>query len=622
MYSNFLNIFKINSDKFLFRTSNISTRRKVFSVVFFVIISFLLSLIIGSLIGIPSQGFFNIFSRLFLSSDNTKNFIYQIAIYVVAALAFSFAMNVGIFNIGISGQMLAGASTAILIINALPKEFTANALYGGQFLTIVLSVIGAVTVALVTGLLKIYLKVNEVVSAILLNWIVLFIVGYLVYNYDWDPNAQQLGKLATNPLPESFAFYISTQNSTPFINKSGWLWSIIFAIISVIIVWVLMKFTVFGHKLKTTGLSTTSAKYFGYNQNSLQLASFVISGVLAGILGVIVYTGQSDFLNFNSSGGTSLNMVPAEGFNGIAIGLIALNNPFGIIVISILFSFVNVGSQPAGLPGSTISLITGIMMYMIAIYQLSIYVRPWRWIYLLKYGKFNSDSYLNFENFMGSNVEGRTFLIKKNKNDIINNVINSNWNNKNKFKLFFIKLYYKSIGVYFIKSNSIYPNGKKISSIKLSKQKINDEYLNKRNEIINEFKYSCAYNLIIHWENKLNNFDYKSELMLSKWDHDKTKIDKWTTNILNKEILEQINKHKLIINEKIIIKRVEIIINTWLDKIKSDEKIVLKDWDANLRILNDLMNKITDKHIKSEFINKVEIIDNYFVKIKIKKEDA
>ncbi|SYV95198.1 ABC-type uncharacterized transport system, permease component, partial [Mycoplasmoides gallisepticum] len=95
------------------------------------------------------------------------------------------------------------------------------------------------------------------------------------------------------------------------------------------IVWVLLRFTVFGHKLKTTGLSSSSAEYFGYNKNLLQLSSFAISGALAGILGVVVYTGQaSQAIDFSSVGRFGLSSVPIEGFNGIAISLIALNNPW------------------------------------------------------------------------------------------------------------------------------------------------------------------------------------------------------------------------------------------------------------------------------------------------------
>ena len=607
---NFLPNLKITSDKLLFRTSHISLRRKVLSVLLFVFAAFLISVIIGSSIGIPTQSFFNIFTRLFLSDANTKNFIYQIAIYIVAALAFSFAMNVGIFNIGISGQMLAGGSTAVLIINALPTSFTSNAAYGGQFLTVLLSIIGAVTVALVTGLLKIYLKVNEVVSAILLNWIVMFIVAYLVYNYDLDNAQQGLGKFVSNPVPASFAFYVSIENSTSFINQSGWLWSIIFAIVAVIVVWVLMKFTVFGHKLKTTGLSATSAKYFGYNQNLLQLTSFIISGVLAGILGAIVYTGQPDYLNFNSSGAFALNAVPAEGFNGIAIGLIALNNPFGIVIISTLFSFVNVGSQPAGLPGTTIALVTGIMMYMIAIYQLSMYIKPWRWIYLAKYGKFNSESYLHFENFMGSNIEGYNFAIKKTKNTIINDAIAKKYQKVSGPILFFIKLYYKIIGIYFVKSDLLNNRGKKISLLKISKNKIRQEYLSKRSEIIKEFNYSCAYNLIIFWESKLSNNDPKNEVFLSRWDHDRSRIDKWTLNSLNGEILLQLNKHKNVINDKVIVRRIDILINPWLSKI-SFGKIDVNDWNSESKIINELVTKVNNEQMRLDILKKISMIDNH-----------
>ena len=139
----------------------------------------------------------------------------------------------------------------------------------------------------------------------------------------------------------------------------------------------LLKYTVFGHKLKTVGHSLSAAKNFGYNKNMLQLSSFLISGVLAGVLAVIVYTAQmSPKLTFQSEGGTALSSVPSQGFDGIAIGLIALNNPIGILLVSFVFTFPDAGSGPAGLATNTIQLIMGIIMYIVAIYTLLAYFKP------------------------------------------------------------------------------------------------------------------------------------------------------------------------------------------------------------------------------------------------------
>ncbi|WP_052663106.1 ABC transporter permease [Mycoplasmoides pirum] len=609
------NIWNIWTDKYLFKSSQISTRRRILSVIFFIIIGLLLSLIIISSLGIRTQNFFLIFTNLFKSTGNTQNFIYQIAIYTLAGLAFSFAMNVGIFNIGISGQMMAGASTAFLIINAIPTDLTSKVGQGGQIITVLLCIIGATAVALTTGLLKIYLKVNEVVSAILLNWIVLFIVGYLIYNFDLDEKALNNGSyFQSNPLPPGFSFLIPSNGSSNFILGSGWLWSIVFTVITILVIWFLMKFTVFGHKLKTTGLSSTSAKYFGYNENVLQLSSFAISGVIAGILGAVVYTGQSNYLNFNTSGGFALNATPPEGFNGIAIGLIALNNPIAIFIISILFSFINVGAAPAGLPSSTISLVTGIMMYIIAIYQLSLYLKPWRWYYLSKYGKINSENYLNFENYMGSNVERYYFNIAKQKNEIVNKkLFGDSLEKKSKWNTWILKIYYKWLGIYFLKNENnefIY---------KLKKQEIYKEYFERKKEIKKEFNYSCAYNFIIEYTQKIDNNKIPS---ISSWNKDKKRIKEWTLKNLNPDILKQLEKHTISIDSKIKQNAIIQLINIWNNQILNNKTANFKNWKLDLEKMNKYLLSIDDIEVRNMLLNKIEELKENINKLSISKKGS
>lgn len=542
-----LNIFAIWFDKFFYRKSQKTLRRKIISVVFFIFIGFLISLFILIGVGLRPSSFFDIFTKIFISRSNTQSFIYQISIFVMAALAFSFSMNVGIFNIGISGQMMAGASTAILLISVFPEQWKSIS-GGGQIVTLLFSIISAVFVSVLTGVLKIYFKVNEVVTAILLNWIILFIVAYLVQNYDFN-EYQYIngGYLQTNKVPDGFAFYQSGIGMKPsFLTGSGWVWSIAVTVIAVVVVWFLMKFTVFGHKLKTTGISPLASQYFGYNKNGLQLASFAISGVLSGILGVIVYTGQPNYLNFNSLGNTALTSVPVEGFNGIAIGLISLNNPIAIVIVSVLLSFVYVGASPANLPTSSIFLVTGILMYMIAIYAVLAYLKPWRWIYLLKYKKVNSNNYFDFENAMAANSEAYKFKVLDTKNKIIRDLINENVKIKNEklknlLALLFLTPFFK-VRLFF---------SKKYFDIK--KQMVGD-YIQERKKIISNFKCSCATSLIFDWQDKISDILVNKKpgiIGVNNWNKQKLTILKWIRFDTDKKITEQTNKQILLIDQKL-----------------------------------------------------------------------
>lgn len=509
---------KVLIDRYLYRSPQQSLRRKFFSTLIFIVIGLLLSLVISMAVGVTGKSFFLMFQRVFSNINFTKDFVYKICIFAVAALAFSFAMNVGIFNIGISGQMLAGGSTAVLIISTFPNATVAN---GGQILTIILAMIGGTAVAVVTGLFKVYLRINEVVTAIMLNWIILFIVASLVYQYDLSASQQQIGNFGSNPMPKGYAFYQ---------GNSGFAWSLGVTLVAVVVVWVLMKFTVFGHKLKSTGLSATASKYYGYNDKMLQLASFAISGALAGLLGAIVYTGQSQYLHFNTVGKTALNSTPAEGFNGIAVGLIALNNPLAIVVVSVIFSFVSAGSQPAGMPVSTINLVTGVMMYIIAIYMLSRYVRPWRWINMLRFGKMNATACMDRENMHSANTERYRFALLSGRKKIVQ-AEKGFWR--------------RALASLQMRLPFAVGNGRVGAAKRALHADALKAYFAEREVIEQSFRHACGYNTVIYWERALQAWkpNGKNQVYLSKWSEARTRIERWVDPIRDADIKASVARH-------------------------------------------------------------------------------
>lgn len=516
-------------DKLVYQTKQKTTRRNILSVIAAIIVALLLSFIIITATGTRPEAFFYMFIAVFEDAQYSQNFAVQMCTYIVAALAFSFCMKVGIFNIGISGQMLAGGSLAFFVILSLPTQQLA----GGWIITIILSILGATFVSLVTGLLKIYCKVNEVVSGILLNWIILYIVGAILMQTPTflDDVALGNGQFVSKTLDPSFTF---TQEGQYY----GWGFSIGITLICVIVVLVLLKYTVFGHKLKTVGHSLSASKNFGYNKNMLQLSSFLISGVLAGVLAVIVYTAQmSPKLTFQSEGGTALSSVPSQGFDGIAIGLIALNNPIGIVLVSFVFTFPDAGSGPAGLATNTIQLIMGIIMYIVAIYTLLIYFKPWRWIMSAKLGKCNKTTYMDFENNIFEISENYTFsiskLYKEKEQIFLSNQINegNSW-----IKKITLTAYFKMIWLF-----------KRMfdTSIKLDKKEKKFEYLEARKEILKDFKKGCVLNIIDFYQNfdSLNLNKLQHFWFLHEWNKLKKKIVLWATEAdFNATQLEAVSK--------------------------------------------------------------------------------
>lgn len=534
MKNNLNNFYLKNSsflDGFVYKTKQKSTRRNILSVTTAIIFALFLSFIITVISGTRPETFFYMFTSVFSDSEYSQNLCVQMCIYAVAALAFSFCMKVGVFNIGISGQMLAGASTAFLII--LGTGLNNVTLPGGQILTLLFSILGATFVAVLTGLLKIYFKVNEVVSGILLNWIIMYVVGAIIISNPTflDKTAESNGQFYSNPLSTSFTF---TQTDDFY----GWLPSIIVTVIAIVTIWVVLKFTVYGHKLKTIGNNFDAAKNFGYSKNMLQLSAFAISGVLSGILAVIVYTASmSPKLSFSSSGGFSLNAVPTQGFDGIAIGLISLNNPLAILLVSFIFSFPDAGAGPAGLPSNSIQLVMGIVMYVVAIYTVLNYFKPWRMIISAINGKWNSDNYKKLENNIFELSEWFTFskkrILKENEEKYLASKISENESNKflKGFKTFIYKLVW-----FFIKNFD--------KNVKLEKQNLKQEYSVKRSSISNKYKKDSIFTFVEFYsdDEQLKSSKNKN---INSWKKYSERYTKWIDNVDFSENEKQNIKEKI-----------------------------------------------------------------------------
>lgn len=527
-------------DKLFYQTKQKSLRRNFISVTVSIVVAMLISFIIIAALGTKPAAFFSMFSKVFAWDYNSQQFAVQLCTYIIAALAFSFSMKVGIFNIGISGQMMAGGSFAFLILSNVPANVNVP---GGQMITILLCIVGSTAVALTIGALKIYCKVNEVVSAILLNWIILYIVGALIFKYNLDETSFSNGVFKSLPIHESFAFWQGG-------NFWGWQWSIGVTVVSIIVIWVILKFTVFGHKLKTTGQSPFAAQNFGYNKNALQLWSFAISGILSGILAAIVYTASyTRSIDFQSAGGTALNKIPTQGFDGIAIGLIALNNPLATVIVSFIFTFPSVGAIPAGLPQSTVQLVVGIMMYIVAIYTLLNYFKPWRSIVKAKYEKANNENYMNLENAIFERNERFIFECKKIKNKIIDTKIKQSLSSiqDNKALYNFVKnVFYKPFWSMVLPIADV--------QYKTAVQEAKSKYALDRKEIDMEFKTSCIISLLDYWKHDAVIKNGEKIKTFNTWNKNKQKIKTWYSDVLNSNSeISQLNIEKQfeLIEEKI-----------------------------------------------------------------------
>ena len=252
------------------------------------------------------------------------NTLVKTAPLLMCSLSILFAYKVGLFNIGAAGQYCAGVGLAL---------YAALGLNLPWWMCMILAMAAGALLGAISGLLKAYCNVNEVISGIMLNWITLYLVNMLL----------TLVKEETSP----YTYHISTVNPKAlipslglgklFTNNQYVTIAIPLAIIIAFAVWIVLDKTRFGYELKATGNNKNAAKYCGMAEKRNIILTLIIGGALAGLGAALLYlTGFEQWQCSTSS-------VPAMGFNGIAAAFFGGLHPVGAILSSFFIQHITVG---------------------------------------------------------------------------------------------------------------------------------------------------------------------------------------------------------------------------------------------------------------------------------------
>ena len=294
------------------------------------VLAIILGLIAGAiLMGVmsynPMKGYEFLFKGGLMNLERIGNTIATATPLILTGLSVAFAFKTGLFNIGTPGQMLAGGFTAIAIGLSFPE-------INGIILVpimIVLGILGGAIWGIVPGLLKAKFNVNEVVSAIMMNWIAYWGVYYFIPQYFKGEFLETESRMLT-PNATLRVQWLQDLFKGSYINLG-----IILAIIAVAIIWFLLNKTVIGYELKAVGFNRFGAEYAGMPVNRNIIISMMIAGGLAGLAGVIQYTGNSAIMQ--------IGVMPSQGFDGIAVALLGVNNPIGVFFAALFFGILYVG---------------------------------------------------------------------------------------------------------------------------------------------------------------------------------------------------------------------------------------------------------------------------------------
>lgn len=312
-----------------------------------------------------NSGFKAILSGGFYTTANAMGMgvrteILQAAPLIMTGLSVAFAFKTGLFNIGAAGQYTIGAFFSLYCAIVLKLPWWA---------CLLASAIGGALWGAIPGFFKAYLNVNEVITAIMFNWIGLYGVNTLIYQggsgamYNTNTTKTYTIKQVS---PESLlpTFNVSVGGKGYFGKMFLPTIGIFIAIAVAVLIWVVLNKTVFGYELKACGFNKNAAKYAGINDKKNIVLSMTIAGALAGLgAGLFYLSGSKEWEPLVSTA------LPATGFNGISVALLASSNPIGCIFSAIFISHITVGGgfMDAGIfPSEVSSIISGVVIYLCA----------------------------------------------------------------------------------------------------------------------------------------------------------------------------------------------------------------------------------------------------------------
>ncbi|MCG1006638.1 ABC transporter permease [Halorubrum lacusprofundi] len=280
----------------------------------------------------------------------------ETTLLIFTGLSVAVAFRAGLFNIGTQGQLVVGGlATALTVLAAAPL------LPAGPVAGVALIVAGVLAGAVgggfwgaIPGALKAYTDANEVITTIMLNFIAANVAYVLVLEVF---RAEGSSVVATEYVPEYAQFlpWLFPQSSD-------------FALLALVVgigfiagLYYLVEHTSFGYDLRTSGVQAAAAEYGGVNAKATTVRAMTLSGAIGGVGGAVWVL---------MSQGRWMASVPALGFDGITVSILAGNNPLGVLPAAFLFGILKGGALEIGfrtdVPTELVGVLRGLIILFVA----------------------------------------------------------------------------------------------------------------------------------------------------------------------------------------------------------------------------------------------------------------
>ena len=315
-----------------------------------VVLAFVIGAVILAIAGFsPGKAYLAMLNGAFSSARHIGDLLEYAMVLCLCGLACVLGARVGIFNVGGEGQLLLGAIAACQVgvwldgltpWLVLPLAALAAMAAGGLY-------------ALIPGVLKVKVKVNEVITTIMLNTVAASFCQYLAKG-PWK-NANKNMVAATEQLNARYWF-------GGLIGGSNLSTAILAAAVLALVIWYVMQKTSRGYEMKLTGQNERFARFIGIRTDRLVLVCMLLSGALCGLVGMSRVYGAEHLFRDSISRDYY--------FEGLMVAMIARYQPLAVVFLSLFFAALKIGAQrmelAAGVPNQIYLIIQTVVIFLMA----------------------------------------------------------------------------------------------------------------------------------------------------------------------------------------------------------------------------------------------------------------
>jgi len=298
-----------------------------------IIVALVLFSIIFILAGInPMHAYQEMFSYAFANPFGLPLTLSRFVFLLLCTYAFVIPYKAGLWNIGVAGQLYAGAMAAYAIVVAFGGRISVNAKLSPELvipIMLLAAAIGGAVLGAIAGFLKGKFNVNEIVVTMMLNFIAFWLVSFMIKE----------GGLFMSPLGEGEGFKLPTALQPPPVL--GVPFTIFIALGLAMLLYFLFAKTRIGYQIRAFGQNPAAAKYAGISPIRISLLVFILGGALAGLAGYHYFAAVPGVFKIAKNYGYFGDLA----FYGIICGLISLGNPLAAIPVALLFGGLSVGGR-------------------------------------------------------------------------------------------------------------------------------------------------------------------------------------------------------------------------------------------------------------------------------------